>query len=322
MIHINSLLITGGTGFFGKSILRYLINHFNSIHLIFNVTVLTRTPELFLKEYPEFANLKWLHLHRGDIMIFDSLPHDLHFTHVIHAAADSTFGPSLTPLQRYQQIVLGTKNMLDFAILNKVDKFLYTSSGAVYGVQPSNIDAITEDYHGIPNPLNANNAYGIAKRAAEHLCALYHDAHGLHTIIARCFAFVGRDLPLNVHFAIGNFIRDALYNDAIIVKSDGSPVRTYLDQSDLASWLLLLCSKGHANEAYNVGGNQPISIKNLAITIRDSLSPKKTIIFENSKTENSNRNLYIPDINKSHSIISPVCFIPLETTLKTFVTQP
>jgi UDP-glucuronate decarboxylase len=292
------ILLTGGTGFFGKSILRYLLNQFINGFTKFQVTVLTRSPESFLNSYPEFSKLSWLSFHVGDIMIFDSLPHGSEFTKIIHAAADSTFGPSLSPLQRYRQIVDGTQNILDFSVKNNVEKFLYISSGAVYGAQPHYMNSIPEDWHGMPDPLNPANAYGVAKRAAEHLCALYHDAYGLHTIIARCFAFVGQDLPLNVHFAIGNFINDALYQKEITVKGDGSPIRSYLDQADLALVLMLLLEKGAANQAYNVGSNEPISIAKLAVQIRDILSPLKNIKFGHRSNDNSARNAYIPNIDK------------------------
>lgn len=292
------ILLTGGTGFFGKAILRYLIKANSAARVRLTVTVLSRHPAKFLKEYPEFSNLSWLSFHQSDIMLPETLPGHLIGTRILHAAADSTIGPSLTPLDRYLQIVQGTQNMLDFAIKTEAKKFLYTSSGAVYGTQPSNMESIPENWHGMPDPLNPQNAYGIAKRAAEHLCTLYYHTYGLHTVIARCFAFVGPDLPLDVHFAIGNFIRDALYRDEIVVNGNGSPIRSYLDQADLAVYLLTLLDKGVANEAYNVGSDQPIAIFELANIVKNILSPSKKIKFNYAVADNIDRNIYIPNINK------------------------
>ena len=146
---------------------------------------------------------------------------------------------------------------------------------------------------------NARNRYGIAKIAAEHLCTLYADAFGLECIVARCFAFVGPDLPLNVHFAIGNFIRDALWGKEIVVHGDGSPVRSYMHQNDLAWWLIELLFRGTAGHAYNVGADRALSIKELAFMVRDILAPEKPVRFNGFPSQDTNRNRYIPDINKA-----------------------
>jgi dTDP-glucose 4,6-dehydratase len=144
-----------------------------------------------------------------------------------------------------------------------------------------------------------STAYGHAKRAAEHLCVLYREAHGLETVIARCFAFVGPDLPRNAHFAIGNFIRDALNADAITVVGDGAPLRTYLDQSDLAQWLFTLLECGRSGDAYNVGSNEVISIAELAHLVRDVLAPDKAVQILGNPDRGATRNRYVPDIRKA-----------------------
>ncbi len=291
------LLITGGTGFFGRALLRSKLANHPIWRNVNDVTVLSRDPDQFLEKYPEFMGLEWLKFHQGDVLKTESLPKES-YTHLIHAAADSTIGPSLTSLERYDQIVSGTRNLLDFAVKNKVQRFLLTSSGAVYGRLTEKIGHVAEDYHGMPDPLNADNAYGIAKREAEHLCALYHAHHGLNYVVARCFAFIGRDLPLNVHFAIGNFIYDALYRDNVTVKGDGTAVRSYLSQEDLAIWLMSMLIHHNTGFAYNVGSDLGYTINQLAHKVRDLLAPNKEVKILGKPT-NAEQNYYLPSIEKA-----------------------
>jgi dTDP-glucose 4,6-dehydratase len=207
----------------------------------------------------------------------------------------------LTPLQRYAQIVDGTRHLLDYAAAHSIRRFLFTSSGGVYGPQPQDMAAIPESYHGMPDPLNEHSAYGIAKRCAEHLCSLYGKQHGLEVVIARCFAFVGRDLPMDVHFAMGNFIRAALRSTDIVVGGDGSPVRSYLDQRDLARWLNTLLTDAHAGQAYNVGAERAITILELAHLVRDLLAPNQAVRVLCSPQDNSDRTRYIPCTAKART---------------------
>lgn len=312
-IATHRVLVSGGTGFFGRALLRHWVAQ--DMHVP-EVTVLTRSSQAFLSRYPEFGGLPWLHFHEGNVLEPGSLPPPKAFTHVIHAATDSTLGPKLSPIQRYDQIVEGTRNLLDFSLKCGVKRFLLTSSGGVYGPQPSDMDMIPEDYHGAPDTLNPANAYSIAKIAAEHLCVLYRHAYGIETIIARCFAFVGRDLPLNVHFAIGNFIRDALWRDSISVAGDGTPLRSYLDQQDLAHWLLTLLDRGGEGQAYNVGSDQAISIAGLAALVRDLVAPGKAVRILGEKGEHAGRNRYVPCIRKAREELGLDVRVPLAEAIK------
>jgi UDP-glucuronate decarboxylase len=311
------VLLTGGTGFFGRALLRTWISKSRTNPNISSVTILTRSPRAFLIQYPEFGNLPWLHLHKGDVCHPDTLPYGSAFTHVLHAAADSTLGPRMPPLQRYDQIVSGTRNLLDLAVSCNAKRFLFISSGAVYGQQPAHIDQLPEKWHGMPDPLDPANAYGVAKRAAEHLCVLYNQSHQLQTVIARCFAFVGEDLPLDAHFAIGNFIRDALQQASIRVKGDGMPLRSYLDQRDLAEWLLVLLQKGKSGSAYNVGSDHAFSIAEIANLVRDIISPGKPILIEGHRCGNNGRNLYVPCIRRVKDELGLSIKIPLEEAIRT-----
>lgn len=311
----DEILLTGGTGFFGRSLLRHLLDRAQNGLALAQVTVVTRSVDAFELSHPEFRGHNWLQLHQGDICDARTLPKNRRFSHVLHAAADSTRGPELTSLQRFDQIVAGTRNVLELAVACNAKRFLHTSSGAVYGPQPPAVDQMPEDQLSMPDPLDPANAYGVAKRAAEHLCTLYAASSGLQVVNARCFAFLGQDLPLDVHFAIGNFVRDALWGACITVQSDGSPLRSYMDQRDLAHWLIALLYQGGAGQAYNVGSDRPISVADLARLVRDVLAPDKGVRILGYAPGNAVRNIYIPSIRKARSELGLELSVPLEDAI-------
>src|SRR5213075_802671 len=142
-------------------------------------------------------------------------------THILHMATES--GPGMSPGTSFRTAVAGTERVLAVALKSGTPKLLLTSSGAVYGRQPPELDRTDESYTGAPSPDDPSAGYGHGKRAAETLCALAASEHGVATKIARCFAFVGPLLPLEANFAIGNFIRDALVGGEIEINGDGSP---------------------------------------------------------------------------------------------------
>ena len=306
-----TLLLTGGTGFFGKALLRHWAAQTEQGIAPTEVTVLSRDPQRFLRHFPEFAAYEWLHFHQGDVLQPDSLPFEGCFTRILHAAADSTLGPGLPAIKRYDQIVSGTRHLLDFAVQRGIPRLLLVSSGGVYGSQPANVSHIKESCNGMPDILNPANAYGVAKRCAEHLCALYSNQYGLETVIARCFAFLGRDLPLDVHFAVGNLIRDALYSQEIVVSGDGTAIRSYMDQRDLATWLSILLDHGKAGHAYNVGSDVEINIRDLAGLVSTVLAPEKLVRILGKADPASARNRYVPCIGKARQELGLQLTFPL-----------
>ena len=316
----SSLFISGGTGFFGRSLLRRIteINRHTDLKDL-AVTVLTRNPDAFLKNYPEFSEEKWLKFCKGDILEgLEKISNEgKAYSHILHAAADSTLGPKMGSLERFEQICTGTKNVLDFAVKVKAKRFLLTSSGGAYGALPSNMESFQESYMGMADPLDPSNAYSVAKRLAEHLSSLYAKEHDLEVVVARCFAFVGPDLPLDAHFAIGNFIRDALKGGSIVINGDGTPMRSYLYQDDLADWLLALIERGESGAAYNVGSDQAISVLDLARLVKTTLSSTANIELMGSSDANGViRNRYIPSIEKIKRELNVEITVPLSEAIK------
>jgi dTDP-glucose 4,6-dehydratase len=256
------IFITGATGFFGCWLLETFAWANTHLGLNARATILTRNSQRLHKRLPHLTD-RSIEIVVGDIRTF-AFP-DKRFSHIIHAATESSAElKAQQPQSMFDTIVEGTRHCLDFAARSGAQKFLLTSSGAVYGKQPPGLAHVPEDFPGSPDPLDPNSAYGEGKRAAELLCALAAKQTGLQPKIARCFAFAGPYMKLDAHFAIGNFIRDQLEGVPIGVRGDGTPVRSYMYASDLMIWLWTILFRGQSCRAYNVGSEDGISIADLA----------------------------------------------------------
>jgi nucleoside-diphosphate-sugar epimerase len=257
------IFITGGTGFFGMWLVESFLWANRRLALGAQAVILSRDPKTFCQNHSHLTDAAELFFHQGDVRNFAFPPGT--FSHVVHAATESSAKLNQqSPAIMLDTIVAGTERTLDFAVACGAKKFLLTSSGAVYGRQPPEMTHVSEDYQGAPDPLAPTSAYGEGKRMAELLCAIYNRQHGLDVRIARCFAFVGPYLPLDKHFAVGNFIRDALAGGPIRVNGDGTPFRSYLYASDLAAWLWTILFRGRPCRPYNVGSDQALTILDTA----------------------------------------------------------
>jgi dTDP-glucose 4,6-dehydratase len=187
--------------------------------------------------------------------------------------------------------------VLDLASTRGTRKFLYISSGAVYGKQPEDLTHVPEDYCGAPDPLDPRSAYGEGKRVGELFSVLESRKAGFEAKIVRCFAFIGPHLPLDAHFAAGNFIRDALAGGPIIVKGDGKSVRSYLYGADLAVWLWTFLFKGEPGSAYNVGSEHGLTISELADLVSHSGSLKLQVEHAEKSEDISSR--YLPNCHRA-----------------------
>lgn len=306
------IFITGGTGFFGKALLR----HFQKFELydLYKIYLFTRNISKFKSTCPKSIDLSKVCFFEGDILDIDSFPKK-QFHYIIHAATDSTNGLNLNLLERSRQIIDGTLNVLEWCKNQNLSRLLYISSGGVYGSLNSDV---SESETTTPIVSDIENTYSISKRFAEHLCFLYSNKFNFPVSIARCFSFIGEDLPLNAHFAIGNFIRNVIRNENIIIKGNGLPYRSYMDQRDLSNWLIKILQTDRGNNIYNIGSDEKISIKDLAYLINGLSENKVKIIVQNKEIvgQSSSRNYYIPNINKISKNLNLNLNFTLEDSIK------
>ena len=301
-----SVFITGATGFFGIWLLETLLAANRAFSLECRVNALSRDPSRFIAKAPHLANDQALSFTTGDVRSFEFPSGPV--THIIHAAAElSTTLNASDPAAMFEVCVEGTRRALDLAREKRASKFLLTSSGAVYGHQPPDLSHVPEDFTGAPAPLDRRNAYAEGKRAAEFFCGLAasDQAAPVPVSIARCFAFVGPHLPLDLHFAIGNFICDALAGRPIRINGDGSPYRSYLYAAALTEWLITILLRGGPGRAYNVGSEEAVSIIELAkhvvaaaAKLRPTHPPLEIVVAQRAQFSMP-ADRYVPNCNRT-----------------------
>jgi dTDP-glucose 4,6-dehydratase len=311
-----SIFVTGGTGFFGC----WLVESFCHINQVLGLgarlVVLTRNPEAFAQKCPHLASDSAVTLHAGDVRSF-SFPQG-EYRYIIHAATEASAKQAHdAPLEMLSTIIAGTGRTLEFAVARGARKFLLTSSGAVYGKQPAEVTHIPESYAGAPDSLDPANVYAEGKRTAELLCALFQKKAGtLDCKIARCWAFCGPHLSLDLHFAIGNFIDDVLCGRAIQVRGDGTPRRSYLYAADLAVWLWTILFRGPALVPFNVGSAHDVSILELAQTVAKTLNPQTEIRIAQQAVPGAAALRYVPCVDRARAELGLRQIIGLEECVR------
>lgn len=303
------IFITGGTGFVGKWMVASLLHAKRLLDLKCEVTVLTRSPESFQREAPKLADQ--VSLLRGDVRDF-ALPL-MQFDTVVHAATEVAARGTLE--DTFLTCIEGTRRVMALARQCGTRDLLLVSSGAVYGRQPAAMTHVSETYDGAPDPLALASAYGEGKRASEWLASSTAPV-GLKVRIARCFAFVGPHLPLDKHFAIGNFLGAVLAGRPMVVHGDGTPHRSYLYAADMAAWLWCVLVKGRSGVAYNVGAEESISIADLAERVCRVLGVVPVIEMKGRTVASASAQRYVPDTTLARTELGLPNELPLDDAIR------
>ncbi len=289
------LLLTGGTGFVGSSLLESIVWANARLGLDISVVVLTRDAAAFRQKAPQLGNADGVQLVEGDVRAAPILSGS--FDGVIHAATPASAELNRDrPFEMLDTIYAGGRAILEFAGRSGPIPFLFTSSGAVYGEQPADVANVSETYVGAPDSLSPANAYHEGKRVGELQCAIAAKTYGLRAKIGRLFAFVGPHLPLDRHFAIGNFIRDGMAGQSIAVAGDGTAVRSYLYSGDMVVWLWAIFARGELLRAYNVGSAHAVTIGELARTVARGFEDAPAVTIAREAVPGISPHRYVPDV--------------------------
>ena len=279
------LLIIGGSGFFGKSILDHILDY-NLFKNVKTVLLLSRgfNKILISKNLKKKIKIKTF---RADISRLKKIPFA---DYVIYCAINHNYKEDYKAVCNYFK--LAKKYHLK-------SKILFTSSGAVYGLQPPQVNKIKENYLLKNKRMNfynySKNIYSITKLKNEEIFKKL-GKFGIRVSIARCFAFVGKHLPRENNFVVGNFIKNILNGEKIEVKSAYNVIRSYMHEDDLVTWLFKILKNANRNcPVYNVGSDQEVNIRKLAFY----LSNKYKLPIKLKKIKSNFQDRYLPSILKA-----------------------
>ena len=297
------MLITGGTGFIGRSLLDYRKRHGQCADAEW--IIVSRNPAAFFRCCPQFSNMPGVCFVAGDVLHENVLSNDEDIGEVdaiIHAAA--VLDPSTAEDKILSAAIDGTQHVIALAKRVGCKKILFTSSGAVYGPRTSPSSENDE--------CRPSTPYGKGKMVAERLLV----ESGLDVKLARCFSFVGKYLDRTIYYAIGNFIQNCLDGKPIIINGDGMPLRSYLYADDLVEWLFAILERGESGRPYNVGSDRAVSIRELAETVRAALGSNSEIIVKGIPEPGAKSSAYVPSIARAREELGLDVKIALEDAIR------
>ncbi len=291
---MTSVIITGGSGFIGNSIVKKLQKNYD-------VTVFD------IKQ--SNSNVNFI---QGDIKDSKSVEDAIKsFDIVIHLAATlGVINTEKNPVLTLDTNLGGTKNVLEACKLHHIKKIIFSSSSEVYG-EPLKIPIDESDF---PIPITT---YGVSKFAAEEYIKAYSRNYGIRYTIFRLFNVYGDEQATD--WVLPEFVNRALSDQDILIHGDGSQIRSFCNVSDIANAFSKVIDDGDG-EIINIGNDdEPISITDLAkkiILITNSKSKIKFIPFEESQRNRNEILKRVPKIEKAKKLLGYVPEISLENGIK------
>jgi nucleoside-diphosphate-sugar epimerase len=255
------VIVTGATGLIGSFLTDALLA-FSANGGNLSLYITGRDGERARKRFPAAFARDDFHFVKADVAAPGSLPPG--FDYIIHAASNADPASFASdPAGIMDANYIGTRGLLECARSNNACRFLFVSSGEVYGEPEGDMAAFREDFCGRVDFLSPRACYPSSKRAAETLCACYHKQYNTDIVIARPCHVYGPTITATDSRAHAQFVRQAAAGNDIVMKSAGAQLRSYCHVADAVAGLLHILLKGGPANAYNIAN--PAS----TVTIRE-----------------------------------------------------
>lgn len=270
-----NVLITGASGMIGSYMLNTLVTLNNARDCEMSIYALVRNPDKIPNEIRTQISII-------QQSVVEPIVTDIKFDYVIHTASPAS--PLIMrndPVGTVAANTIGTFNTLNVAKQGSKKGYLYISSREIYGQPYENQEIFSEDTYGFVDPLNVRSCYPEGKKAAETMCVCFKEQYGVNVKIARLAHTFGPGMPVDDGRVQADFLRNVINNEDIVLKSEGTAVRTYTYVGDaaLALFYILL----NSNEmVYNISSEEStVSIRQLAETLVEAYPERNLkLIFD------------------------------------------
>jgi UDP-glucuronate decarboxylase len=287
------VLISGASGLLPSYALETLLYLNDTAQASIQAIALVRNKERAMHRLGHLAGRPDLTLVVQDVQDPYRGPQAVDF--ILHAAGQASpkfYGSD--PVGTFAVNVLGTWRMLELARDARSESFLFFSSGEVYGLLEDPSVPVKETSFGPIDPITLRSCYAEGKRGGETLCASWHSQFGIPAKIVRLGHTYGPRMDLTDGRVFADFVADVVAGRDIVMKSDGSARRAFCYLADTIEGIFTVLLCGNNGEAYNVGAEVEISVRELAELLCRILPERKCAV---TREERAEEDPYLPSPN-------------------------